>query len=197
MTESTMKTQTTYEPVVEDVGVVAIVEGPDAGLDRVLDQDRITVGSGEAAGLRLSDRSVSRLHLELAREGGHVRARDLGSKNGTFVNSDRRIQRVRRAIPPLEGTVPDGDIYQLVAERMGADLGFGSPPDPAKVMDEVATLSPNWRGVSYARLEDPASFLQWPCVSPDDPGSLGGHAQQQLNGSVGLAACPQFQHLTK
>jgi len=85
MTESTLKTQTTYEPVVEDVGVVAIVEGPDAGLDHVLDNDRITIGSGEAAGLRLSDRSVSRLHLELAREGGQVRARDLGSKNGTYL----------------------------------------------------------------------------------------------------------------
>ncbi len=92
-------------------------------------------------------------------------------KNGTFVNSDRRIQRVRAAIPPMKGTMPDGDIYQLVAERMGADLGFGTPPDPAKVMDEIAALSPLWRGVSYARIEAPGSFLQWPCTSAEHPGT--------------------------
>jgi len=92
-------------------------------------------------------------------------------KDGTFVNSDRRIQRVRRALPTLEGALPDGDIYQLVAERMGADLGFGSPPDPAAVMDEIAALSPMWRGVSYDRLQGDGAFLQWPCVSPDDPGT--------------------------
>ena len=58
-----------------------------------------------------------------------------------------------------------------VAERMGADLGFGSPPDPAKVMDEIAALSPLWRGVSYERLQGDAAFLQWPCESADDPGT--------------------------
>ncbi|HHI80094.1 MAG TPA: formate dehydrogenase subunit alpha [Planctomycetes bacterium] len=92
-------------------------------------------------------------------------------KDGTFVNSDRRIQRVRRAIPPLEGCKPDGDIYQEVALRMGGDLGFGTPPDPAKVMEELAALSPNWRGVSYERLEGEGGFLQWPCRSPEDPGT--------------------------
>lgn len=92
-------------------------------------------------------------------------------KDGTFVNSDRRIQRVRRAIPPLEGTKPDSEIYQLVAERMGTDLGFGSPPDPAEVCAELARLSPLWRGVTYDRLEAPASFLQWPCTSHDHPGT--------------------------
>ena len=92
-------------------------------------------------------------------------------KDGTFVNSDRRIQRVRRAIPPLPGCKPDGDIYQEVAKRMGADLGFGTPPDPSKIMDELAALSPNWRGVSYARIEGEGGFLQWPCRSAEDPGT--------------------------
>jgi formate dehydrogenase major subunit len=92
-------------------------------------------------------------------------------KAGTFVNSDRRIQRVRQVVPPLAGTKPDGEIYQLVAERMGADLGFGNPPDPAAVTDEIARLSPLWRGVSYERLEAPGAFIQWPCRSADDPGT--------------------------
>jgi formate dehydrogenase alpha subunit len=91
-------------------------------------------------------------------------------KEGTFVNSDRRIQRVRRAIAPLEGTRPDADIIVQVAEKMGHDMGFGSHPDAAKVMDELAFLSPNWRGVNYQRLEE-KGFLQWPCKNLDDPGS--------------------------
>lgn len=92
-------------------------------------------------------------------------------KDGTFVNSDRRIQRVRKAIEPIGDSRADGDIYQLVAERMGKDLGFGSPPDYSKVMDELAALSPMWRGVSYERLAEPGSFLQWPCVDADDAGT--------------------------
>jgi formate dehydrogenase major subunit len=44
-------------------------------------------------------------------------------KDGTFVNSDRRIQRVRRAIDPLPGTMVDGDIVNAIARRMGVDLG--------------------------------------------------------------------------
>ena len=92
-------------------------------------------------------------------------------KEGTFVNSDRRIQRVRRVIEPLDGTKPDGDIYQEVALRMGADLGFGTPPESPKVMDEIASLSPLWRGVSYARLEGEGGVLQWPCTSADHPGT--------------------------
>ena len=114
-------------------------------------------------------------------------------KNGTFVNSDRRIQRVRRAIEPLPGTRPDGDIYQAVAERMGGDLGFGSPPDPAKVMDEIAALSPLWRGVSYARLEGDGGFLQWPCRSPEDPGTSIVHAEGDFLRGKGLFRAVEWQ----
>jgi formate dehydrogenase major subunit len=112
-------------------------------------------------------------------------------KNGTFVNSDRRIQRVRRAIPPLAGTKPDGDIVQEVALRMGADLGFGTPPDPAKIMDELAALSPLWRGVSYARLEGEGAFLQWPCRSAEDPGTAIVHENGAfLSGKARFRAVP-------
>lgn len=112
-------------------------------------------------------------------------------KDGTFVNSDRRIQRVRAALTPLEGSRPDLDIYQAVAERMGADLGFGSPPDPSKVMDELASLSPLWRGVSYARIEGEGGFLQWPCRSADDPGTTIVHENGAfLSGRASFRAVP-------
>lgn len=95
-------------------------------------------------------------------------------KDGTFVNSDRRIQRVRAAIDPLAGTMTDGDITNAIARRMGVDLGFDDGPgtsiDPARMMDELASLSPKWAGVSYARLEE-LGFLQWPCWNKDHPGT--------------------------
>lgn len=95
-------------------------------------------------------------------------------KSGTFVNSDRRIQRVRAALTPREGTRIDGDITNQIARRMGHDLGAdngpGTPIDPSKIMDEIAALSPKWRGVSYKRLEE-HSFLQWPCWDEHHPGT--------------------------
>ncbi len=100
-------------------------------------------------------------------------------KSGTFVNSDRRIQRVRPVIDPLPGTMIDGDIVNTIARRMGVDLGAddgpGTPVNPAKVMDEIAELSPKWGGVSYDRLEE-HGFLQWPCWDPDHPGTPVVHA---------------------
>ena len=94
-------------------------------------------------------------------------------KSGTFVNSDRRIQRVRPAIEPLKGTRIDGEIIHEVARRVGTDFGFTDEEgrlDPSKIMDELASLSPKWRGVSYARIEE-KGFLQWPCVDAEDPGT--------------------------
>lgn len=100
-------------------------------------------------------------------------------KDGTFVNSDRRIQRVRRAIDPLPGTMVDGDIVNAIARRMGVDLGAddgpGTPVNPGKIMDELALLSPKWGGVSYRRLDE-LGFLQWPCWDPDHPGTAVVHA---------------------
>lgn len=95
-------------------------------------------------------------------------------KEGTFVNSDRRIQRVRKAIEPREGTMADGDITNRIARRMGFDFGFDDGPgtniDAARVMDELAKLTPKWRGVSYARLDE-LGFLQWPCWDAEHPGT--------------------------
>jgi formate dehydrogenase major subunit len=95
-------------------------------------------------------------------------------KDGTFVNSDRRIQRVRQAIEPRPGTRIDGDIINQIARRMGVDLhvdnGPGTPIDPCKVMTELASLTPKWRGVSYQRLDE-KGFLQWPCYDESHPGT--------------------------
>ncbi len=115
-------------------------------------------------------------------------------KDGTFVNSDRRIQRVRAAIEPIPGTMIDGDITNTIARRMGVDLGFdsgeGTPVDVSRVMDELAALSPKWRGVSYDRLEE-LGFLQWPCWDAEHPGTDIVHRDGQfLRGKAMLTPTP-------
>lgn len=83
-------------------------------------------------------------------------------KEGTFTNTERRIQRLYAVLPPLEGTRPDWQIYTQVAQRLGADWNYSHP---SEVMAEIARVTPIYAGVSYARLEGYRS-LCWP-VAPD------------------------------
>jgi len=78
-------------------------------------------------------------------------------KDGTFTNAERRIQRVRKVMAPLNG-YGDWEIVQLVANAMG--LGW-SYAHPSEIMDEIAALTPTFAGVHYDRLEAEGS-LQWP-----------------------------------
>ena len=87
-------------------------------------------------------------------------------KDGTFVNFDRRVQRVRPALSPPSGARPDFDILHLVARALGADLNL---PTPAAAMAECARLTPTFAGISHQRL-DRDGALHWPCRSPKDPG---------------------------
>jgi len=88
-------------------------------------------------------------------------------KDGTFTNTERRIQRVRKAINPVGNSRPDWLITCQIAQAMGArGFDFGSASD---IMDEIAKVVPQYGGVSYARLE--GNGLQWPCPTPDHPGT--------------------------
>jgi formate dehydrogenase alpha subunit len=95
-------------------------------------------------------------------------------KEGTFTNSERRVQRVRRAIPPLGDSRPDWQIVCDVAARVGRLLGRGTDgfsfADPAQIFDELASLAPSMSGISHARL-DREGGIQWPCPTPDHPGT--------------------------
>jgi len=89
-------------------------------------------------------------------------------RDGTVTGTDRRIQRVRQAIEPLAQSRPDWEIICDLARRLGGSgFDFSSP---SEVMDEIAPLTPIYGGVSYARLEE-LGFLQWPCPTPDHPGT--------------------------
>ncbi|WP_408606684.1 formate dehydrogenase subunit alpha [Domibacillus epiphyticus] len=79
-------------------------------------------------------------------------------KEGTFTNTERRIQRLYQALEPLGESKPDWQIIMEIANRLGADWDYAHPGD---IMDEAASLSPLYAGVSYERLEGYKS-LQWP-----------------------------------
>ncbi|HVV19453.1 MAG TPA: molybdopterin-dependent oxidoreductase, partial [Pseudonocardiaceae bacterium] len=84
---------------------------------------------------------------------------------GTFVNSERRVQRVRRAIDPPPGARDDIDVLCAVAARLGHDLGY-SGAAAEQVWQEVRELAPMFAGMSYERLAE-LGGIQWPCFSDD------------------------------
>jgi formate dehydrogenase major subunit len=81
-------------------------------------------------------------------------------KDGTFVNTERRIQRLYKVWEPLGESKPDWEIIQLIAQKMGGAGGWHYS-HPSEVMDEAAKLTPHFAGVSYERLEG-YKTLQWP-----------------------------------
>ncbi len=86
---------------------------------------------------------------------------------GTVTSSERRVQRVRAAVPPPGEARHDTDILHALAERLGVDLG---PREAEGIWDELRSLSPLHAGMSYERL-DAEGGLQWPCPTEDHPGS--------------------------
>ncbi len=81
-------------------------------------------------------------------------------KDGTFTSTERRIQRLYKALDPLGDSKPDWQIIQLIAQRLGGAGGW-KYKHPSEIMDEVARLTPLFAGVTYDRLEGYKS-LQWP-----------------------------------
>jgi formate dehydrogenase alpha subunit len=87
-------------------------------------------------------------------------------KEGTFTNTERRVQRVRKAIEPPSEARPDWEIICELARRMGYEMAY---TDGAAILDEIASVTPSYGGISYRRLEE--GSLQWPCPTPDHPGT--------------------------
>jgi formate dehydrogenase major subunit len=92
---------------------------------------------------------------------------------GTVTNSERRVQRVRKAIEPPAGARDDLEIIFEIANRMGGSWGEA---DAERVWDEVRSLSPVHAGMTYARLEA-LGGIQWPCYDEDHPGELFLHSR--------------------
>jgi predicted molibdopterin-dependent oxidoreductase YjgC len=96
-------------------------------------------------------------------------------KDGTFTNSDRRIQRVRTALPPVGDSRPDWEILCDLARRLESRLGQTQTAgwdyaDPSEIWEEMRRQTPDFGGIDYARL-DREGGVHWPCPAFDHPGS--------------------------
>jgi predicted molibdopterin-dependent oxidoreductase YjgC len=101
-------------------------------------------------------------------------ATSFAEKEGTFTNSERRVQRVRAALAPIGQSRPDWeitcDIARRVCRRLGLDNGQFGYSSAREIFDEMSRLTPIVAGISHARL-DREGGIQWPCPAPDHPGT--------------------------
>jgi predicted molibdopterin-dependent oxidoreductase YjgC len=104
-------------------------------------------------------------------------ATSFAEKEGTFTNTDRRVQLVRQAIEPVGESRPDWDIIQEISTRFGYPMKYDGPE---AIMDEIAGLTPSYGGISFERLE--GEGLQWPCPNNEHPGTKILHKDQFTRG---------------
>lgn len=100
-------------------------------------------------------------------------------KDGTFTNTERRVQRVRRGTEPVGLSWPDWKILCELGKMMGWEDQFNYH-GPEEIMAEAAALAPSYGGITYSRLEQ--GGLQWPCPSQDHPGTPYLHQGQFTRG---------------
>ncbi len=99
-------------------------------------------------------------------------------KDGTFTGTDRRVQRIRKAIEPVGDAKPDWEILSILAKKLGSDMfNYSGPED---IMKEIAALTPIYGGVSYERLEK--EEILWPCKDENHPGTVFLHAENFTRG---------------
>ena len=99
-------------------------------------------------------------------------------KEGTFTNTERRVQRIRQAVKPRGEARLDTDI---IIDLMNA-MGYAQPHlTSAEIMDEIASVTPSFAGISHERLDNGES-LQWPCKDKDSKGTAIMHANGPVRG---------------
>ena len=107
-------------------------------------------------------------------------AASFAEKDGTFTNTERRIQRVRKAVEPPGQSRTDLEIILAIASRMGHPMDYAGPES---VMQEIAALTRIYHGVTYERLQ--GNGLQWPVPSLDHPGTKFVHENGQFTCGLG------------
>jgi formate dehydrogenase alpha subunit len=116
-------------------------------------------------------------------------------KDGTFTNTERRVQRVRQAVKAPGAARPDWMILSDLARRIQSRLGVAADAapwacwqydSPADIMREINALTPSYAGILYSRLEEQG--LQWPCPTAEHPGTPVLHTEQFSRGLGKLSA---------
>ncbi|MCC4123460.1 formate dehydrogenase subunit alpha [Enterococcus faecalis] len=109
-------------------------------------------------------------------------------KDGTFTNTERRVQRVRKAVEPRGQAREDYEIFCEVMTRMGYPCAYESAKE---IMEEISAVTPSFGGINYERLEKES--LQWPCRSLTDPGTQIMHVGSFARGKGLFKAIPYKQ----
>ncbi|MFW6149787.1 MAG: formate dehydrogenase subunit alpha, partial [Atribacterota bacterium] len=87
-------------------------------------------------------------------------------KDGTITNTERRVQRIRKAIEPIGEARPEWQMISDLAQEMGYQMSYNHP---SEIMEEIASLTPIYGGMFYPRLDEEG--LQWPCPDANHPGT--------------------------
>jgi len=98
-------------------------------------------------------------------------------KDGTFTNTERRVQRVREVIKPVGNSKADWVIISEIIKAMGYPVNYSSPAD---IMEEIRQLVPSYGGITYERIEEEG--IQWPCPDIDHPGTKYLHKDKFIRG---------------
>jgi formate dehydrogenase alpha subunit len=98
-------------------------------------------------------------------------------KDGTFTNTERRVQRVRKGIQPIGDSRPDWQIICSLSTLMGYPMEYA---DAKEIQDEIAAVTPSYAGITYDRLE--GEGLQWPCPNAEHPGTKYLHKEKFTRG---------------
>ena len=98
-------------------------------------------------------------------------------KDGTFSNTERRVQRVRKAVSPPGQARDDWWIIGEIASRMGYAMRY---ENPEAIFDELARITPSYGGLSYARID--SEGIPWPCPTPEHPGTPVLHKEMFTHG---------------
>lgn len=106
-------------------------------------------------------------------------AASFAEKDGTFSNTERRVQRVRKAIEPIGEARTDWEIVSDVAKRLGAPAGWNFQ-SAEEIMQEIASVTPSYAGITYTRID--ARGLQWPVPNKDHPGTPILHTEKFTRG---------------
>jgi len=104
-------------------------------------------------------------------------ARCFAEKDGTFSNTERRVQRIRKAVKPPGEAMDDWAIICDVSSRMGFPMSY---ENSRAIMEEISMVTPSYAGITYDRIEDVG--LHWPCPTVDHPGTPILHGEQFTRG---------------